>query len=86
MDVRIKFVIAGALFVVGASLVLQAFNSVASLWLLIPGILLIGLAYPWAHVLWAQFRSGHRAKTDEETLQEATLSTRSHHDGQTKEK
>lgn len=86
MDVRIKFGIAVVLFLIGVSLVIQSFTSLTTLWLLLPGILLLVISYPWGHVLWAQLRSGHRTKTDEEILQEATLSTRSHHDGQAEEK
>ncbi len=86
MDIRIKFVIAGALFLIGASLVLQAFTAVTTLWLLIPGILLIGLSYPWGHVLWEHIRSGHQTKTDEEILAEARTQVRSSHDGQAEKK
>ena len=76
-DILIKFIVVAVLFIVGSSLVLQAFQSVELLWLVIPGVLLIGLAYPWVHVLWAQFRSSYRHKTDEEILAEAEREVRS---------
>ncbi|MDN5275471.1 MAG: hypothetical protein JWN33_120 [Candidatus Saccharibacteria bacterium] len=86
MNNYVKFGIAILLFLIGSSLVIGAFESTGTLWRLIPGIILIGLAYPWGHMLWARLQSGYRQKTDEEILAEARAAIRRSDGGKSEEK
>ena len=71
MSRPVKSVIAVVMFVIGAGLVVSAFGRIDTLWLLIPGVIMLLVSYPWMHVLWAEWTSKYRHKEGEAIIAEA---------------
>lgn len=76
MSKPVKLGLVIVLFMVGSGLVINSFASINTLWLMLPGIILLLIAYPWAHVLWAEWHSNYRHKRDEAILAEAEAEMR----------
>jgi membrane protein required for beta-lactamase induction len=61
------------IFLVGVMLVLDGLSSVSSLWLLVPGCILLLISYPAIHYYFDKIRFGYRDSRERDALKEAKL-------------
>lgn len=66
-----RLALAAVLFLAGVDIVLSAFTATETLWLLIPGCLLLVVTYPLLHAYYYQLRHGYGGSREEEALREA---------------
>ena len=66
-----RLALAAVLFLVGATIVLHAFTATETLWLLIPGCLILLATYPLLYFYYHKLRHGYAGNRQEEALSEA---------------
>jgi drug/metabolite transporter (DMT)-like permease len=72
----LKFIIAIFIAFVGADLSINASASTATLWMLIPGVLLLLVGAPLCAYYYTKIRSGHGSRSDAEILRQAEFESK----------
>ncbi len=66
-----KLVLAAVLFLAGTTIVLSAFAKTETLWLLLPGCLLLLATYPLLYFYYYKLRHGYSGNRQEEAVRKA---------------